>query len=97
MESFVRLPHAFFHKKAVKDVTTCYEFFNVDALPVHLLRQVVFSLGALLGLSWALLSALETLLGAILSDLGSLQHVLRCSLEKKWPKDALYVVFLFEF
>jgi len=52
------------------------------------------ALGAVLGLSWPLLGALETLLGAILSDLGSLQHVLKCSWEEIWSKDGPYVVFL---
>ena len=59
--------------------------------------EAFFALGALLRRYWALLGALETLLGAILSDQRSLRDVLRCSWEENVPKDALYVVFLLEF
>ena len=52
------------------------------------------ALGALLGLSWALLGALETLLGAILSDQIALGDVLACSWREIWFKDGLYVGFL---
>ena len=55
------------------------------------------ALGALLGLSWALLGALETLLGAILSDQRALGDVLACSWEEIWSKDGLYVRFLLIF
>ena len=55
------------------------------------------ALGALLGLSWALLGALETLLGAILSDQMALGDVLACSWEEIWSKDGLYVRFLLIF
>ena len=51
------------------------------------------AIGAVLGLSWALLGALEKLSGTILNDLGSLQHVLSYSLEENRLKDALYVGF----
>ena len=55
------------------------------------------SLGAVLGLSWALLGALETLLGAILSNQSALGDVLACSWEEIWSKDGLYVGFLMFF
>ena len=55
------------------------------------------ALGALLGLSWALLGALETLLGAILSDQRALGDVLAGSWEEIWSKDGLYVGFLMIF
>ena len=55
------------------------------------------ALDALLGLSWAFLGALETLLGAILSDQRSLGDVLACSWEEIWSKDDLYVRFLLIF
>ena len=55
------------------------------------------ALGAVLGLSWALLGALETLLGAILSDQRALGDVLACSWEEVLSKDGLYVRFLLIF
>ena len=60
---------------------------------VGFILSVFFVLGAFLASSWAVLGALETLLGRILSDLGSLQHVLRRSLYEIWSKQALYVGF----
>ena len=54
-------------------------------------------LGALLGLSWALLGALETPSGAILSDQRSLGDVSACFWEEIWSKDVHYVGFLVEF
>ena len=54
-------------------------------------------LGALLGLSCALLGALETLLEAILSDQMALGDVLACSWEEIWSKDGLYVRFVMIF